>query len=449
MSNPDFARPKHKEAFTFRGHVMPARIASIKVRGEELLDAFVPAKDDEAVTAQDIADAVDANTAESGFTGRAVGQRVFIVAGTQGEEANGANLDIETTGEVSIVDVLPMAGGVAQDKLDAATSDPGSFVKTYGSKLYSPSGSVLYFSGIGEPTLFTPQAVGAGFIDMTTYATGAQNIVALENYYDQMVIFSESVIQLWSLDPDPDQNRQTQVLNNEGTRSPDSVAGVGDTDLFFLSATGINSLRPRNDTALASVADASLPIDDVVQEAMDAAGDAGVRNAKAIVEPDSKRYWLAIGTTLFVLSRYPGSNISAWSIYELDAPVDDFVRFNNRVYVRVGNSVRLYGGADGQTYDDAKVTVRIPYLDAQRPADPKFWNRLNIASEGEWLATVLSDPDAVEEQDHDTEVFDVTYGRERFPLQVHSTHISLRLEHEEEGPAKISNLALHYEPSDD
>lgn len=433
----------------FRAFEPPAAVVSIQVEGVDIVPDTIFGTADVDTLATNIETEINGHTSSPNYTARAVDSRVYIIAPEAGTKYNGYEVAVEAMGGVRFTGVLNLNGGTDPEFLP--DTEPGHFVKTYGSKMYTVSGPALHFSGIGQPTIFSTEAVGAGFIDMTTYSSGAENLVALENYFGRMAVFSENVVQLWTLDPDPDLNQQEQVVRNVGTRSPRSVLQVGETDLFFLDSTGIMTLRPHGVTTEAQAENASLAIDDVVLEAMDDAGDSGVRNAISAIEPKTKRFWMAIGSKIFVLSRYPGAKIAAWSVYDTPtgAPVDDMVVYDDRLYLRVGNDVYLYGGSDGNQYGgDYEVTVRIPYLDAQRPADWKMWRQVTLAAEGEWTATVYTDPDSIEEEDAPVDIEGVNYGKRRVPLQANSSHLSLKLVHEAAGYARISNLSVHYESSE-
>src|SRR3546814_10554479 len=68
-----------------------------------------------------------------------------------------------------------------------------------------------------------------------------------------LAIFARRAIQIEYVDPDPALNQQLQVLNNIGTVAPHSVVSFGDSDVFFLSESGVRSLRARDSSNSASV----------------------------------------------------------------------------------------------------------------------------------------------------------------------------------------------------
>ena len=88
--------------------------------------------------------------------------------------------------------------------------------------MYRVLGSVVYFSGIGDPSVTTPYAAdgvtanttnpGAGFIDLGQIDSDAQWLIGQEIYYKQVAIFSRRVCIFYAMDADPSQNALQQVL---------------------------------------------------------------------------------------------------------------------------------------------------------------------------------------------------------------------------------------------
>src|SRR5690606_2215614 len=168
-----------------------------------------------------IADAITANISTPEYTAIAVDENVVISAADAGTEANGRVVEITTADGfvVSPSTGLVMSGGAVTED----TFTPGTFVRTIGSKMNSLSGPNWHFSGIREPTKWTTDAIGAGFVDLSTYSSGSEELVSLARYQESVAIFSETNVQIWFVDPDPELNTQTQILSNTGTSAPNSV----------------------------------------------------------------------------------------------------------------------------------------------------------------------------------------------------------------------------------
>lgn len=194
-----------------------------------------------------------------------------------------------------------------------ATGTRPSYLKTFKRKLYSLADATLFFSALDDPTqLNATTTAGNGFIEMASEYGFADALVALAVYQGRLAVFSRRNIQVWSVDPDPANNAQTQSLENIGTVAGASVRGIGDQDVLFCADSGVRSLRVRDASNNAIITDLGTPVDKLVQEALDAEGAEGICS---IVEPRSNRYWLCIGGTIFVFSYFPSSGVAAWSTY--------------------------------------------------------------------------------------------------------------------------------------
>src|SRR3546814_14053416 len=90
-----------------------------------------------------------------------------------------------------------------------AAGNPGEVGRTayaYGGKLYSSAGSILYFSDVNDATRWNREDVdraGAGFLTASTQDSGAQEIVAGQEYQGPLAIFSRHSPQIWTMDQDP------------------------------------------------------------------------------------------------------------------------------------------------------------------------------------------------------------------------------------------------------
>jgi hypothetical protein len=164
-------------------------------------------------------------------------------------------------------------------------------------------------------------------------------------------VFARRVIQIWNMQDNPASNVPSQFLTETGTRAPRSVRGFGDIDCFYLSDSGIRSIRARSATNLAGVNDVGTPIDTLVREYLATLTETQIANAVSIVDPVDGRFWLAVGRRVFVFSYFPSKKISAWSWYEPGFEITDMVTLNDRVYARAGDQIYLYGGSANATYD--------------------------------------------------------------------------------------------------
>lgn len=325
-------------------------------------------------------------------------------------------------------------------------------VFTFKNKVYATSDTLLAFSGVGTPANWTTGsggAVGAGFINMSNEFYGAEPLEAISSYGQYLAIAARQTSQIWYVDPDPTGNRQQQVLANVGCVAPRSMVGIGDIDVFFLSDTGVRSLRARDSSNSAFASDIGTPIDPLVIATLRGLSAADKRKAVAAIEPEDGRYTLSLGDRLYVFSYFAGAKISAWSNYLPPSPVTDIAIFQGRMYVRCANNkLYLYGGADNNTYDATQVKIELPFFDARSPATGKQFTAIDLGIEGEWIVDACFDPANPDFYERICQVDQPTFAMARIPMTAHSTHFKLRLRSVGTGYARLSNIAVHYDGTD-
>lgn len=434
-----------------------SRLTGLTIDGVSIISGGVNWTTDHPATASAIAAAINSFVSVPDYTATAVGDQVNIIADT-GVAANGRIVATTVSnGLVLAPSTLPLAGGSEA----ADTYGPGRFVKTIGSKMYSTSSSNMHFSGIQQPTQWTTDVIGAGFIDMSSQASGSEELTALARYNNLVAVFAERIIQIWYVDPDEANNRQTQTLNNTGTGSPRSVTQFGDSDVFYLSESGLRSLRARDSSNSAATTDIGVPVDTLIVETTNSLTPEQKALITGLIEPLDSRFWLVMGTRIFVLSYFAGSNISAWSVYqptdsETGTPleIDAAVVYQRRVYLRAGDKIYAYGGmatgpGDALEHDDTVAIARLPYLDGDMPTRRKNLTGVDVAVQGQWEVRLAQDPLEFNASDRIAIADRTTYSMQRFQAQGASTHYSLIMRSQGTGPHKFGAAVLHFEKDAD
>ena len=319
---------------------------------------------------------------------------------------------------------------------------------TYKTKAHVSSGSSLFFSGVNQPTRWGEGITGAGFINMSNNSSGNEVLTALALYQGNLAAFARRSVQIWSIDPDPANNRQGQVLSNTGTVSANSVVSVGDIDVFYLSDSGVRSLRARDSSNSAVVNDVGTPIDNLILADLEPLTDNQKRACCAVIEPIDGRYWIAIGSRVYVYSYFPNSSVAAWSIYEPGFAITKFTTKDGRVYARGGDVVYLYGGATGSEYDSSEVEVILPYLDGGKPAHQKALNGLDMTVQGSWQVHIGMDPIAPNARDNCGTITQPTFSLGRIMATGTGTHVGIRLVNNSAGYARIANIIAHFEANE-
>lgn len=329
----------------------------------------------------------------------------------------------------------------------AVQDEPVVCVKTHKTKVYAEFGVNLGFSGVAEPTKWRPQDVGSGVIDMSAQSSSDDFLTGMGIYQNNMAYFSPSVIQVWFLDTDPDQNTQLQVISGMGTRSRKTIKSFGDNDTLFLSDYGIRSLRARDSSNSAGVTDVGTPIDDIIiAHLLELGLDSDeVREACSEIEPNSGRYIMNLEDIQYVFSYFPSSKISAWSTWEPGFGFSDFATKDGRLYGRDGDTIYLLGGDNNDEYTEEEVTVIMPYLDARQIATWKQWKSIDVVLEGVWDIYINTNPRTPDVWVKTARVTGTSIGKMKLGMYASAEMMKFKFVHQGEGAAKISKIIVHYE----
>ena len=316
--------------------------------------------------------------------------------------------------------------------------------KTFGSKMYAVAGSILFFSSRNDPTKWL-SGQGQGLINLATHSGESSLLTGIGIYQNHLAVFSRRAVQVWSVGADPDENVRLQVLENVGSLASGSVRSFGNIDLFFLSDTGVRSLRARDSSNLASAQDVGSSIDSLVRGLL--RDTPQPEFSPSAIEPENGKYLLSVGGQIIVFSHFPGAKVSAWAVYDPGLDFTDFAVANNRLYARAGDNIYLYGGPEGDEYpSDVETEVQTPFLSAETPGTQKTLRGLDVGCEGEWDIYLHPDPASPELNEHLGTLSGTTYGfQPRFMIGGQTTHFSLRFVHKGPGYARLSNVAVHYD----
>lgn len=245
---------------------------------------------------------------------------------------------------------------------DVTGIEPKSLL-TDDDKLNFTAGTIWYFSAIGRPTVFNdPNANGNGFIDQAAYFSNPEELNSLAPYQGKIAVFGRTGIPIWSTSADPNAYARDQTLRVEGTLAPLSVQPLGELEIFYLHDSGIRSIRSRNESLAAYPDDIGSPMDLTVVAALQAATPAQREAACAVVNPESKRYWLYLNGNIYVFSSFPTAKVAAWSVYKptyqqstLMQAVNNSTTVTFKFYDASGNVTQEYLLANGAStnYDPA------------------------------------------------------------------------------------------------
>ena len=424
-------------------------VTDITVNGVSIISAQVAWATSNSATAEALADAINDFASAPEYEATATGADVNIISKESGSSFNNFVIVVTVSGNVTTA-FNPttqnfLDGGATSNNINGYT--PGGFIRPVKTKMYALSDSLLHFSGTNDPTEWNDGSAGAGFINLSNNASGSEDLQSMANYFDNIAVFARQAIQIWFVSADESLNQQIQVLNNTGTIAPQSVVEFGDNDVFYLSVSGVRSLRARDSSNAAFVGDIGNPIDETVISAIAADIDNG-EEAQGILDPRTGRYLLAIGSTVYVFSYFPSSKVSAWSTYEPGFAVDRWAYDGAQILCRSGNNLFSLGGTDGNIYDSATVEIQMPFLDAGTPATSKDFTGIDVTCTNEWNVSLSTDPTDISLSEIVATVNRTTYGLGRVSLVGYSTHVAPKLTCSSAGQAKVGNISIHYEGSE-
>lgn len=331
---------------------------------------------------------------------------------------------------------------------DPVVSVLGTSVIAHNSRMFSVNGSRLNFSMVENPARWDSLETEdeGGYIDMSTLTEAAPKMMAMADYESDLAIFCYRHVIIYHFDDDGSYKRQ--ILHRTGLIAPNARVAFGQSEVMYLDRSGIRSLRARSSINEAFASDIGDPIDDLVRAKIDALTLAE-RSAKcwAEVEPRSGRLWMALKDKIFVLSYYPGTHIAAWTWYDATTcPVDYMNAYGDWLYWRSGNRVMVYGGAgSAYVYDATEGVARMPYVDAGKPATVKNWSAVDAAIFGTWSIQASFDPTAPTALDLIANVTKSTYAQQKIAMNGQSPSVSLELRTTYVGPARVGNMAVHYD----
>ena len=420
-------------------------ITAITVDGVNIVGDQITWEQSHTYTAFKIASAINDFPSGPEYEATSVNQFVNIIAKESGSSYNNKTIAITTSGNVTTA-FDPVAQNYLDGGADASTINaytPGRFVIPVKTKMYALSDSLLHFSAIDDPTEWNDTTLGAGFINLANHSRGSEDLKAIATYFDNIAVLAEEAIQIWFVDADEALNQQIQVLQNTGTIAPDSVVEFGENDVFYLSLSGLRSLRSRDSSNAAFVGDIGNPIDELIVDQIQE-NRTLAELSKATLEQRDGRYILAIGNKMYVFSFFPSSKVSAWSVYEPGFIVDRWAYDGRQTLCRSGNKLYSLGGENGNIYDSSEVVVQMPFLDGSSPATSKDLHGIDVTCENTWTVSIATDPQDITALEEVATVYKTTYGLGRAAINGYSTHVAPRLVCNQPGPAKLGNLAIHY-----
>lgn len=209
----------------------------------------------------------------------------------------------------------------------------------------------------------------SGSLDLTTvWPTGYDEIVALAEFNDFLVIFGKSSILLYSGASSPSSMVLADIITNIGCIARDSVQSTG-TDLLFLSSSGVRSLGRIIQEKSNPIGNVSINVrDDLVQAIAVETG-----NIKSVYSEEDAFYLLIlpqINQLVFCFDvrgklENGGSRVTTWPFTGI---LCGTTTNDNKIYFGTSKGVNQYSGFldDGSNYTMKYYTHSLSFSDASR-----------------------------------------------------------------------------------
>lgn len=454
-------------------------ISSVMVDGTELLDAPVSWLTSVSATANALVVAIN-STPNSLYLASAVAGVVTLLASEgSGADVNGDVVAVVASGITT--STSNVAGGVTAIEavkqieyltvvsvgaagpwttfditlngvhyfVNVLSAGMGNFIFTQKNRVFVTAGSTVQYCKLNDPTDWTDAnaSSGAGFINVSSTAEGAQYLYGIGEYNGQAAIFAESVVVLYQLFADAQNIVVQKQMPNTGTTASGSILAYGSDDVFYLDKTGIRSLRSRDGYNEAFASDIGSAIDPFVQEIIDVIGQPAKLKAQSVVETKDGRFMLALGQYIITLSYFPASKITAWSYQDFGQDIDQMVRCGDKIVIRSGDDLYTYGGDDGTTYpddDDFEAVAETPFMSASDPATKKQVMSYDHVATNDWYVELLPDPNDRTVAIPIGTFSGATTNDLMAAINARTTHFALRYTCSRAGFASLSAIATHF-----
>lgn len=365
---------------------------------------------------------------------------------------------------------------------DASNPRSTSCVKM-ASRIYAIDGDVVRMSAVNDPSDWSDNAAGAGFLPTGLQAPADEIALSVSEYDGLLAVFMVDSIQLWAVDPDPSQHSLVKIIRNIGTRFGKTV-GQYSNDLLFLSDFGFRSIsrqqlgENREDNDIGSAIDPIIKpmLQTLIKaQALDGSYEAirgssdtsasdeffftkelstglpdlvyfnSANRPKAVYYPNAGQYWCVIGRKVFVFTYSRSAGINAWSTYEFAEGFDSIISLKGELYFRRGNELLTldenYHTDQGQKY---KVSALTSYQSQKAVAAKKLYKGFDISQEGSCDITFFTNSTDALEFTAPISVEGNTRPYAIIPITMISNGVAFKLENHDDQPFQFDSMIMHF-----
>lgn len=269
------------------------------------------------------------------------------------------------------------------------------YVVIAASKVYAADTDIIRYCATVNPLDWTT-ANDAGYLAYGLQDYGSNPCEAMGLYRSNVVAFNAEGFQMWQVDPDPANIALLDALP-VATQHHHALAPTGN-DLLFLASEGFRSMGISSAGVNLESGDIGMPIDDMVQAALEAAEAAGIEPISTFI-PSMGQFWGAFpkwptagNTRVFVLAINVPNAPGKWSYYDFPLEISEFTQLGKKLYIRGGDDFIIYDKAALADYFgrseeaggavDFSGVVQWPYLDLGSPGIDKMFVGFDVVGTG-------------------------------------------------------------------
>ena len=307
-------------------------------------------------------------------------------------------------------------------------------------KLFAIDGDTVAFCATGVARDWTT-ADDAGFLPTGNRAEGDSNAQIVAPFQKYLGVWMIDGIQLWAVDPDPQNHAFFQQAYSVGSRYPRAIARLA-TDTTFLTDVGVRSISISVFEQNMEDSDIGSPIDTLVRPEI--AGS----DPFSFYSQRFGQIWYVFTDHAWVYTYGKHSKITAWSRYAFPFEIEAAAELGGELYVRNGDNV--YKLVDTQYTDDGEdisVLIELPYLDMGKPGIDKQFQAADFVGTGTYQVQWRHDPRDFTKITAPVDVVGDTYQGPLVPIECGGVKIAPVITHAANEAFQLDELTVWWEPN--
>lgn len=303
------------------------------------------------------------------------------------------------------------------------------------SKVWVPAGfngAVKFSSTEFGPRDYT--TIGdAGFLPVIQSIVGDRTITGLSYFQNRLLVAFEDAIQLWAVDPDPNNHFLVDTLNGPGTEHSGTMVNVLG-DAYYFSRGGFRSLSQSSTTGQVRDGDIGSAIYELTK-------DLDATNAKSVWSQSFGTYLTILDGSIYAFVVHPISKAFGWSKWSFPVDVVDFTEHEGTLYYRGSDDgiYRLNPDLDNDEGTPIPFKVQFNALTGGGPNRTKWFEFMTAVQEG---TSRVSYVDSQGRTRTGPLIRDSSKYLRRAPIGVASENLSIQFEGT--GRWRLDSYTVHY-----